>query len=443
MAREPRHRIPSKQQHWAGTLDALLANLLEREIGLCTDDGKCYIKHNGALHPMGAGSSLPAQPAGTSILLSPNAHGSPVWVALTASRVGAGAAATELWSAINGRGIVAARAISDSEGRPIVHLESGIGIEIDADRRINLTERDQYVPANGTPITGALRIIDSPNITPRKVRLGNSGDLGALLPIPGTGDINKALVVGANGTIEWVVSGADIDSPDESIAISTDVDQNKNKVHISIPAGAITHDKLADGVVAMNNVDMSDTLPIIGANGVVMRDMGYAWEVSLPNTVGDVGRYDSGTPEHTVIVGAGSTKLRLDIQRANALNLSEVTVTLYGNYEESTWLLSGYVCLVCRGVASGGGNYAIKQSSAVSSAFDDETAVSTTLQFFAQGSVPATFDVTLDVYLIAIVNGVKYCARCDIVYRNMGSQNSSPEIVGAIGSVTSAEAYNG
>ena len=55
-----------------------------------------------------------------------------------------------------------------------IAYKNGDGIEIDSQHRINLTERNSFLPKGTTdPIKGALHIVDANNTTGLKVRIGN------------------------------------------------------------------------------------------------------------------------------------------------------------------------------------------------------------------------------------------------------------------------------
>lgn len=116
--------------------------------------------------------------------------------------------------------------------------KDGDGIEIDSQHRINLTERNSFLPKGATdPIKGALYIVDANNTTGLKVRIGNVDTyIGALLPLPDDGFQNRVLgVVGEHGEVGWIVADVTMDSPDDSVVIEPEVVNNQRVYHITLP----------------------------------------------------------------------------------------------------------------------------------------------------------------------------------------------------------------
>lgn len=160
--------IPAKQLFRYGTYSDLVASLSEREIGICSTDGLVYYR---TPDPVGGENLVP---------------------------IG-------------------------------IHYFDGTGIEIDSDRRINLTERTTLHPVQGDVIQGALQIFKGIDTTDLVVKVGNSDGIGALAPIPASGSKGKVLgVVGEHGEIGWMVADVSVDSPvDEVFTESSTYDETK------------------------------------------------------------------------------------------------------------------------------------------------------------------------------------------------------------------------
>jgi len=112
--------IPSKQLIWAGTKDVLQENLIDRELGFCTDDSQLYIKYDGTLRPAGAPNNIPV-PDETSLFMgfSEDAESYTYdWKSLEyLEPIPNGP--LRLWSRIAGMGFFAEVARMDSKGRDI------------------------------------------------------------------------------------------------------------------------------------------------------------------------------------------------------------------------------------------------------------------------------------------------------------------------------------
>ena len=132
--------IPSKQLHRVGDRTDLQNYLSEREIGFNSVDNIAYMKFGGELIPIGF------------------------------------------------------KYTSDDNS----------GIEVTSDFKIKSTERATYKPYQRTDVKGTLVIQDGRDTTNHKVSIGNSGAIGALVPIPeGDKTYFVLAVTDASGTIGW------------------------------------------------------------------------------------------------------------------------------------------------------------------------------------------------------------------------------------------------
>ena len=216
---EIEHVIPSKQRHYVGTWQQLQANLIRREIGLCSDagdqehGGKCYYKGlDDELHPLGGGG-FDKTPQELSLLMGQE-DGSYDFSALIKQKVGTGETQSEddMWYSLGGIKFVAERAYRDSEGNLLKQLQDGVGIHINEDAEINLTERNQYVAPRVQPTLGAITLTNEETSHTVTVNIGSraaNSPLGALVPFTDRGDSN-AIEVGDVLQVDSLAGGANI-----------------------------------------------------------------------------------------------------------------------------------------------------------------------------------------------------------------------------------------
>ena len=203
---EIEHVIPSKQRHYVGTWQQLQANLIRREIGLCSDandqehGGKCYYKGlDDELHPLGGGG-FDKTPQELSLLMGQE-DGSYDFSALVKQKVGTGETQSEddMWYTLGGIKFVAERAYRDSEGNLLKQLQDGIGIHINEDAEINLTERNQYVSPRVQPTLGAITLTQVESAHTITVNIGSraaNSPLGALVPYTDRGGGSDPIELG-------------------------------------------------------------------------------------------------------------------------------------------------------------------------------------------------------------------------------------------------------
>lgn len=257
-----KHSIPSKQRHYSGTLRALAENLLTREIGFCTEDNRCYGKIIDStrpedLIPLGGKGYVDPPPTDQLSLLLGMPNGSNEWVRLTTKRIGSGSTQSEdMWYELNGCKFAAQRAEKNAQGRDIqAKLEGSPGVEVDQDNCVvRLTERSTFQPSRGDLIKGALQIIEGSDATRYQVRVGQSGALGALIPIVGPNKCGWVLRSNdSTGKVEWVKPAALLSS-DGSIKIS---DDSTDPLTAALSIERVSTEKLEGHIRAENLEDNS------------------------------------------------------------------------------------------------------------------------------------------------------------------------------------------
>lgn len=217
---EIEHVIPSKQRHYVGTWQQLQANLIRREIGLCSDandqehGGKCYYKGlDDELHPLGGGG-FDKTPQELSLLMGQE-DGSYDFSALIKQKVGTGATQSEddMWYSLGGIKFAAERAYRDSEGNLLKQLQDGIGIHINENAEIDLTERNKYVSPRVQPTLGAITLTNEEISHSVTVNIGSraaNSPLGALVPYTDRGNGTDAIQAGDVLQVETLAGGPNI-----------------------------------------------------------------------------------------------------------------------------------------------------------------------------------------------------------------------------------------
>lgn len=324
------HSIPSKQRHYSGTLQDLANNLLTREIGFCTEDNRCYGKVIDSdqpedLIPLGGKGYVDPPPTDQLSLLLGMPNGSNNWVRLVTKRLGSGGTQSEdMWYELNGLKFAAQRAEKDAQGRDIqAKLEGSPGIEVDQDNRVvRLTERSTFQPSRGDLVKGALQIIEGSSATRHQVHVGQSGALGALMPIVGPNKCGWVLRSNdSTGKVEWVKPAA-LFSSDGSIKISDDGTDpltaalSVERVSTEKLEGHIRAENLGDGSIPVEKLEIRKKLMVdgttIGAteslNDVVLHSI-YTGDLNVLQ------------PVSTTYTSASSSTQNLNITQGNAYNI--------------------------------------------------------------------------------------------------------------------------